>query len=508
MVDDKKMSRRDVLSSALVLAAAGVQPVSAMALAASPEAVSSPAEGRQTKTDVANTAARADKRPNVIFVIVDDLRHDDMGATGHPYAKTPNLDRLAREGAIFDYAHCTTPLCSPSRASYHTGLYVHSHRVINNDKIGLSELSHRLPSMERILFNAGYETGFVGKWHMGFDDTARPGFDYWVSYKAQGLFNNNTWNVNGERVQTRGYTSDFLNEHAVNFIQRKRDKPFMVHIGHKAVHYPYLPAPRFATLYEGAECPARSVTHGDRESKPVLRYQAPPVDGLRVEDVMPEPQESRYDRGLDASSVTRDRARCLASVDEGMGMMLSALEQTGELDNTLIIFTSDHGYLMGEHGLLAVKRWPYEPSTRVPMIMRYPKLIPSGVRRSQSVLNIDIAPTVLDVAQVKPPLPMHGKSLTEVFRSNDAPLRESFLSEYFVEKCDPGVPDWQSVTKGKWKYIHYTSMPGMDELYDLKNDPGEENNVIVDPENGDDLEELKAELQHLLMQTKTAMAMV
>lgn len=512
MNEDQKISRRTLLNSALLLAAASsTQPASALMLAGSgvkPVQDAEAAEGKRAKNGLGAAGARLDKRPNIVVVMVDDMRHDDLGATGHPYAKTPNLDRIAQEGAMFDFAHCTTPLCSPSRATYLTGLYVHSHRIVNNDKVGLAQLSHRLPTMQRILFNAGYETGWVGKWHMGFDDTVRPGFDYWVSYKAVGLYNNYTFNVNGERVQTRGYTSDFLNEHAVKFIEQKHDKPFMLQVAHKAVHYPYLPAKRFETMYEGEAYPTPQVSHRDLEGKPVLRFQPPPFDVLRVEGIIPEPMESRYHRGLDVSSVTRDRARCLASVDEGMGMIFDALERAGEIDNTFIIFTSDHGYLMGEHGVLAEKRWAYEPSTRVPLLMRYPKLIPKNVKRSQSALSIDIAPTVLDIAGVPQPLPMHGKSLVGVFKSDDAPLRESFLSEYFVEKYDAEVPDWQSVTKGKWKYIHYTSMPGMDELYNMQTDPREEDNVIVDPSNAGIIAELKTELQKLLAETQTDMEMV
>jgi N-acetylglucosamine-6-sulfatase len=485
-----KLSRRQVLNSAVLLAAAGTKPAKAMMNVM-------PAGQRRTDT-----------RPNIIFVIVDDMRHDDTGGTGHPYAKTPNLDRVGREGVTFDFAHCTTPLCSPSRASFHTGLYVHSHRIINNDKVGLAELSHRLPTMERILFNAGYETAFVGKWHMGFDDTARPGFDYWVSYRAQGLYNNNTFNVNGTRVQTRGYASDFLNEHAMKFIEQEHDRPFMLQMAHKAVHYPYLPAPRFEKLYEGKEHPMPAFSHEDREGKPALRLNPPPLDVLTVEGVMPEPQESRYHRGMDASSMTRDRARCLASVDEGMGMIFDALERTRQLDNTLIIFTADHGYMMGEHGVLGHKRWPYEPSTRIPMMMRFPKLIPRSVKRSQPVLNVDIAPTLLAIAGVQPPLPMHGKPLLDVLKSADAPLRDSFLSEYFMEKFDPQVPAWRSVTKGGWKYVHYTTVDGMDELYDMRNDPPEEKNVIVDPANAELVAAMKAELNKLLAETQTDLEMV
>jgi N-acetylglucosamine-6-sulfatase len=163
---------------------------------------------------------------------------------------------------------------------------------------------------------------------------------------------------------------------------------------------------------------------------------------------------------------------------------------------------------MGEHGITEMKRWAYEPSVRVPLLMRYPKLIPAGSERNQNVLNIDIAPTMLDVAGVKSPTPMHGTSLLPVFRDANAPLRGAFLCEYFLETCVPRVPDWQSVSKDDWKYIHYPTLTGMDEMYDLSTDPKEEKNVIDDASNRQRLSEMQLELNRLLAATQTSLAMV
>ncbi len=503
MIHDKetKITRRTLLNSGLLLAAAHTAPASA-ALALGAAKTQSGAATRPV-----NSGTR-DPRPNMIFIIADDLRHDDLSCTGHPYAKTPHLDRMAREGVKFNNARCTTPLCSPSRASYQTGLYVHSHRVINNDRNGLAELSHRLPTVSRILFMHDYETAFVGKWHMGFDDTVRPGIDYWASFRAVGMYQDMMFNVNGVREQKRGYTTDFVNEYAVKFIEQPHSKPFMMHIGHKAPHFPYLPSPQDNDIYKDAPYPAPPIVPGDLEAKPVLRRVPPPVDMLQVEGVTPEPMESRFNRPNDLASVTRDRARCVASMDRGVGMIFDALERTGQLDNTILIFTSDHGYMMGEHGVKEMKRWAYEPSVRVPLLMRYPKLIAAGSERNQNVLNIDIAPTLLDMAGVKPPTPMHGTSLLPVFQSADAPLRDTFLCEYFLEKCVPRVPDWQSVHHGNWKYIHYPTLSGMDELYDLSSDPKEEKNVIAEASNRQLLDQMKQELTQLLAATQTNLAMV
>ena len=491
-----KISRREVLQSAVLLAAAPAQAAFAMGDAQTAAKAETP------------QAARSDNRPNIVFMIADDMRHDDMSCVGHPFGKTPHLDRLVREGVLFRNARCTTPLCSPSRASFLTGLYVHSHMIVNNDRDGEAEMSHRLPTFLRILFNEGYETAHIGKWHMGFDDTARPGIEHWVSFKGLGLYENNQFNVNGERVQKRGYTTDYLNECAVKFIERPHSKPFVMFVGHKAPHMPYLPAERYENAYEDAAFEPPAIPAGDREGKPVFRREVKQVDKIHIMGVTPETQESRRGRATDIRSVALDRARSINSMDDGVGMVYDALERTGQLDNTIMIFSSDHGYLMGEHGVKEEKRWAWEPSVRVPMVMRYPKLISAGSVRDQDVLNIDVAPTVLELAGVKPPLPMHGKSLVPVFRSADAPLRESILTEYFLETCVPQVPDWQCMRKGKWKYINYPTVEGADELYDLTEDPHEGNNVIGDAANSAVVRELKAELERQTAETKTHLAMV
>ena len=196
---------------------------------------------------------RRDRRPNIVFVITDDLRFDGLACTGHAFARTPNLDRVAREGVSFTNFFTAVPLCSPSRASFLTGLYPHQHRIINNDKHGLGEISHTLVTFPRVLRESGYETAFIGKWHMGFDDSRRPGFDHWISFHAQGLYIDPVVNVDDRREQLRGYMTDFLNERAAKFIARPRRQPFLLYVSHKAVHYPYLPAARHDKLYAEAK---------------------------------------------------------------------------------------------------------------------------------------------------------------------------------------------------------------------------------------------------------------
>jgi arylsulfatase A-like enzyme len=473
-----EVSRRTILGGA---AASAVQPVALRGQTTNP--------------------GQTSPRPNVVFVIADDLRHDGLGCTGHPFAVTPNLDRLAHEGATFSNFFTVLPLCSPSRASFLTGRYPHNHRIINNDKDGLGSISYTLNTFPRMLYESGYETAFIGKWHMGFEDSRRPGFDHWVSFHGQGLYINSVMNVDGAEEQFRGYTTDILNQKAVDFIARPRSKPFVLYLAHKAVHLPYLPASKYNDLYQDAHFTPAPRHPGDVEGKPVLHLNPPPLDVLELEGATPEPQESRRGRPTTPEAIVRDQARCLASVDEGMGMIFDSLQRTGQLDNTVIIFTSDNGYLIGEHGLFDDKRWAYEESIRIPFLIRYPKLIAGGSRREQIALNIDLAPTILELAGVQPFERMDGKSLLPVLKDANTPLRASFLGEYFVEKVATKVPQWQSVRTNQWKYIRYTKHPNLDELYNLSVDPHELDNLYGKPAYSNTLDQLQTELDKLYKQT-------
>ncbi len=452
---------------------------------------------------VASAAWGADARPNIVFVIADDLRHDALGVTGSRFAKTPHLDRLAAEGGRFTNFFCATPLCSPSRASFLTGLYAHTHRVINNDKIGLTEISHTLMTWPRLLRESGYETAYVGKWHMGLDDSRRPGFDHWVSFKGQGVYIDGVVNHNGDSRQLRGYMTDYINQEAAQFVRRKHSRPFVLYVAHKAVHIPYLPAPRHEKLYE--ELPPfelKPPPAGDLEGKPMLtRKLEQRVDVLRMEGATPEPAEPRRGRPRTPDAVFKDQLRCLAAVDDGIGMLRQALAETGQLDNTMFVFTGDNGYLMGEHGLFDNKRLAYEPSIRLPFLLRYPKLVKAGTVRDHLALNIDVFPTMLELAGVKWPEKVHGRSMLPILRDPQSSWRDSFLTEYFLEKVGPRFTDWQAVRTRQWKYIHYPTLEGMDELYHLAEDPEELRNRIKDPDAGSTLEEMRQLLRKHLKES-------
>lgn len=437
------------------------------------------------------------QQPNILFILVDDMRWDQLGIVGHPFVKTPNLDRIGAEGVVFENAFTTTPLCSPSRASFLTGQYPHQHRIINNDNIGIAIKSHKLVTFPQLLRRAGYETGFIGKWHMGDDDTRRPGFDHWISFRGQGLFIDPVVNVNGQRDQYTGYMTDMLNDWAVEFVSKKRDKPFALVLSHKAVHEPFIPAERHEHLYSDVRYTPPPSASAGLEGKPALRREGPPVDILRVPNALPEPPEPRWGRGTSMEDIYRDHYRCIASVDEGMGMLFDALEHTGQLDDTLIIFASDNGFLFGEHGEFNNKRVAYEESLRIPLLMRYPNLIKPGGTREQLALNIDIAPTLYELAGIEPPVPIAGKSLLPVLQDETHTLRTEFLAEYYVENISPRHAEWKAIRTTRWKYIHYVDLDGMDELYDLENDPVEINNLARNPDYKQQAEALRQRLAEM-----------
>src|SRR5215510_7820430 len=233
------------------------------------------------------STALTGSRPNIVFILIDDLRWDELGCTGHPYITTPNIDRIAHEGAMFRNAFMTTPLCSPSRASFLTGQYAHTHGITDN--IDRSAASQRLVTFPFLLHEAGYETGFIGKWHMGNDDKPRPGFDRWVSFKGQGSYINLDLNEDGKEIKSSGYTTDTLNGYAVDFIKRRRDKPFLLYLAHKAIHPEvkqnddgsvdltasdrFIPAKRHERAFEGVTIPRRPNYGRAPEDKPALRRQ-------------------------------------------------------------------------------------------------------------------------------------------------------------------------------------------------------------------------------------------
>lgn len=448
-------------------------------------------------------AAPAD-RPDIIFILTDDVRWDDLGAAGHPFSRTPNIDRIAHEGAMFKNAFVTHVICSPSRANILTGLYTHAHGILDNTN--RSAASHRLSTFPRWLQAAGYETGFVGKWHMGNDDSRRPGFDYWVCMKGQGSSNDPELNVNGRSEKTKGYVTDVLSARAVEFIRAKHTKPYLLYFAHKAVHPElvqfddgsvsdpnaenFIPAERHRNLYAGAKVPRRPNALEPPQGKPALTRPIPGLPPL-------SPKTGTPDAGI------LGRLRMLAAIDESTGEILKALEASGQLDRTLIVFTSDNGYWYGEHGLSVERRLAYEEGLRIPLFIRYPALIQPGTKREQMVLTIDFAPTLAEIARAKGPEGLHGKSLVPLFARDVRDFRDAFLFEHFSENVMPRIRGmgYQGIRTKRWKYIHYVDLKDVDELYDLNADPYEMQNLIATPAAAAELAKLKQELARQLQAT-------
>jgi N-acetylglucosamine-6-sulfatase len=444
---------------------------------------------------------QAADRPNIVFVLVDDLRWDELSCTGHPVVRTPHLDRIACEGARFRNAFATTPLCSPSRGSFLTGCYAHRHGILDNTD--RSAQSHRLLTFPQVLQRAGYETAFAGKWHMGNDDTPRPGFDYWAALQGQGTSFRPTLNVDGERRDFEGHTTDVLNRLSVEFVRRPREQPFCLYLAHKALHPElvqyadgsvsdpsaarFLPAARHASLYSDAPLPRRLNVTDTLAGKPALQR---PIDGLPPLG----PATGTADETI------RDRWRMLAAVDEGVGELCAALEQTGVLDATVFVATSDHGYWYGEHGLSVERRLAYEEGIRIPLLVRYPPLVRPGRLIDALSLSIDLPPTLLELAGVAGEHPVDGRSLAPLLRGESPPdWRTSFLIEYFSDTVFPRVRNmgYQAVRTEQYKLIRYTELDGMDELYDLRADPYELENVIDQPALQGTLRALQGELARL-----------
>ena len=341
------------------------------------------------------------------------------------------------------------------------------------------------------------------------DDSPRPGFDYWYSLQGQGYHFDSDVNDNGQRNKVEGYTTDIFSARAVEFVRQQRETPFVLYLAHKVVHpnifqnadgsprgprggaEKYTPAERHKDLYAGKKVPRRPNTKSYAEGKPALQREIPGLPPIGPTT------------GTDDATIL-NRLRMLSSAYEGMGRIFQALEEMGELDNTVIVVTSDHGFFYGEHGLGRERRLAYEETARVPLFIRYPPLIAAGSEIDDFALSIDYAPTLLALAGVETPRNVQGRSLVPLLKGEDvADWRKSFLIEYYSDTVMPRLVTmgYQAVRTEKWKYIRYVDLEGMNELYDLEADPYEVKNLIDDHAAQPALEEMKSELERLLNET-------
>jgi len=421
-------------------------------------------------------------RRNIILVLSDDHRYDFMSFMDEApaFLETPHMDRMAREGAHLANAFVSTSLCSPSRASILTGRYMHNHRITDNQR----PPPEGTVFFPQLLQQAGYRTAYVGKWHMGHDhDAPRPGFDHWVSFKGQGTYFDPTLNVNGERKTFEGYTTDVLTDRALAWLEtvRKEDQPFFMQLAFKAVHYPFLPAARHKGRYGRADVQRPETmanTERNYRTQPrwvrERRYSIHGVDHMETGPYDHDPVPS-----FDA--LFQQYCETVHGLDENLGRVLDYLDRTGLKASTLVLYLGDNGFELGEHGFYD-KRDAFEESIRIPMLAYAPGMIAPGLRIPQMIQNIDIAPTLLDVAGVRTiPERMDGASFLPFLRGASAPWRDHILYEYYWEWNFPATPTLFAIRTDRYKYIFHYGVWDYDAFYDLETDPLERHNLIQVP---------------------------
>lgn len=429
------------------------------------------------------SAAGPSPPPNVVFILLDDLRFDGMGFL-NPQIQTPHIDEIASGGSYFPNVVVTTSLCSPSRATLLTGLSTRNHGIVDNN----DSSEEGLVFFPEHLQGAGYQTAFFGKWHMGrASDAPRPGFDRWVSFRGQGVYYPQpglgglpaTLNVDGQRVPQRGYITDELTDYTLDWLENGRDgdRPFFVYLSHKAVHSDPLPAPRHRGQYDDVEfaIPASAANVPENYvGKPRWVYeQRNTWHGI----------DFFYNSDMKMTEYLRYYYSTLSAVDDSVGRILAFLRAKGLERNTLVVFTADNGFLIGDHGLID-KRNAYEPSVRVPFLAYQPGTVPAGRVNRGRIRNLDLAPTFLDLAGVGPPPELEGRSAWALMNGalpESSWQPDDFIYEYYWEWTFPMTPGTFAITRGDLKYIQYYGVYDLEELYDLGEDPEEMHNLIDDP---------------------------
>jgi arylsulfatase A-like enzyme len=473
-------------------------------------------------------AAQA-KRPNVVFFFSDDHAYQAISAYNDPrkLLETPNIDRLAREGLRFDRAMVPNSICGPSRATVLTGKYSHLNGFYNNTN---SRFDGAQTTFPKLLQAAGYQTAVVGKWHLVSDPT---GFDYWHILPGQGVYYNPTMFDNGRRVQHEGYTTDIITDISLDWLRRRdRSKPFMLMCQHKAPHREWSPAlrhlghdgdrkyPEPATLFDDYAGRGKAELDQDMTIANTIMPQdvklvAPPQltsEQLKLWNAYYEPRNEAYRQANPTGKelvrwrynrYMHDYLGCVKAVDDSVGKVLKFLDDEGLSDNTLVIYTADQGFYLGEHGWFD-KRWIFEESLRTPLLARWPGVIAAGRQSDALVSNLDFAETFLDVAGAAIPAEMQGKSLVPLFRGETpTDWRKSFYYEYFEYPVPHHVRPHYGVVTDRYKLVRFYT-PDVDywELFDRSKDPSELTNVAELPAYKAVVDELKGELARLRAELK------
>ncbi|MBA3272689.1 MAG: sulfatase [Chthoniobacterales bacterium] len=469
----------------------------------------------------------AEQRPNILFNFSDDHAAHAIGAYGSKINKTPSIDRLAREGMLFRNAFCGNAICSPSRATILTGKHSHMNGVYNvADWFDSSQ-----QTFPKLLQQAGYQTALVGKWHLASDPT---GFDYWNILVGQGPYYNPPMIENGGKTKHTGYTTDIITDITLDWLKQKRgaDKPFMLMYQHKSPHRPWDPDSKHFQMYEDETIPEpenlfdtyenRSDAARDQKlsiSKDLnnrdLKFESQPnltPEQQKAWDDFYGPLNRTFENAkLEGDDLVRwkyqryikDYLRCVASMDDNIGRVLDYLDESGLAKNTVVIYSSDQGFFLGDHDYFD-KRFMYEESMRMPLIIRWPGVTKAGVENKELVQNIDYAQTFLDIAGVTSLDDMQGRSIVPLLKGeNPSDWRTSLYYHYYEQPSEHNVERHYGVRTDRYKLISFYDTQQW-ELFDLEKDPHEMKSVYDDPAYAKTREELTAELKRLQAEVKEA----
>jgi len=466
--------------------------------------------------------ATAAERPNILFIMSDDHAAHAIGAYGSVVNETPSLDRLAREGMLFGNALVTNSICTPARASILTGKYSHLNGVPVFNRFDGSQ-----QTVAKLLQAGGYYTGMIGKWHLGSDPT---GFDHWEILPGQGAYNDPVlYTASSEKTYTGRYVTDLITELAIEFVRsRPKDRPFFLMCHHKAPHRPWTPDETHRKLFEGRWIPEpptlwdayQTRTDALRENKQRVSadltrrdLKIKPPAGLAGPDLREwlavKPAEVVVDVGGGRKTLTgealarwkyqrfmQDYLACVQAIDDNIGRLLDFLKDNGLERNTLVVYTSDQGFFLGDHGLFD-KRFMYEDSLKTPLIARWPGAIKAGFRTDAMALNVDFAPTFLEVAGLPVPADMQGHSLLSIMRGQmPATWRTSMYYRYYHDPGDHNTRAHYGVRTERYKLIYFWAKDEW-ELFDLAKDPLELHNLYGQPAHERLTAELKVELARL-----------
>ena len=470
-----------------------------------------------------SSTAIAQSRPNILFIYTDDHASHTMSCYGSKINQTPNLDRIANEGMRFENCFCTNSICGPSRAVVMTGKYSHKNGFFDNrSRFDGSQLT-----FPKLLRTAGYQTAMIGKWHLVSDPT---GFDYWEILPGQGAYYNPAMIKNGKKVKYEGYTTDIITDLAIDWLKDDRDtsKPFLLMYQHKAPHRRWEPAPEYLNKYDDVTIPEPETLFDDYSGRGRAAHEqdmsiAKTMDKIDLKLVAPkdlnEDQLKLWNEAYDQENADfeashpegsqlikwkyqryiKDYLRCVDSLDANIGRVLDYLKESGLEKNTIVIYSSDQGFYLGDHGWFD-KRFMYEPSLRQPLLVKWPAVTKPGSVNTDLVSNLDFAETMLEAAGVDVPDEMQGQSLIPLLKGQTPDdWRTAHYYQYYEYPAVHSVHRHLGVRSDRYKLIHFYQINEW-EFYDLEKDPNEMTNLYQDPAYADEIARHKKMIEVLTAQ--------